>query len=40
VSEQAKAPSTDLFVSAREAWLYDPNLSPEARIVAAKLGWS
>jgi hypothetical protein len=37
VSEQAKAPSTDLFVSAREAWLYDPNLSPEARIVALYL---
>jgi hypothetical protein len=29
VREQAKAPSTDLFVSAREAWLYDPKLSPK-----------
>jgi hypothetical protein len=37
VSEQAKAPSTDLFVSAREAWLYEPKLSPEARIVGLYL---
>lgn len=37
MSEQAKAPSPDLFVSAREVWLYDPKLSPEARIVALYL---
>jgi hypothetical protein len=37
VSEQAKTPSPDLFVSAREAWLYDPKASPEARIVGLYL---
>jgi hypothetical protein len=28
---------SDLFVSAREAWLYEPKLSPEARIVGLYL---
>jgi hypothetical protein len=37
MSEQANAPSTDLFVSAREAWLYEPKLSPEVRIVGLYL---
>ena len=37
MTEHAKAPITDLFVSAREAWLYDPKVSPEARIVALYL---
>jgi hypothetical protein len=37
MSEEAKVASTDLFVSAREAWLYRPKLSPEARIVGLYL---
>jgi hypothetical protein len=37
MSEQANASNTDLFVSAREAWLYKPKLSPEARIVGLYL---
>jgi hypothetical protein len=37
VSEQAKTPSPELFVSAREAWLYEPRVSSEARIVGLYL---
>jgi hypothetical protein len=33
----ANAPSTELFVSAREVWLYEPKLSPEARIAGLYL---
>lgn len=37
MSEPAGARNSDLFVSAREGWLYEPKLSPEARIVGLYL---